>query len=152
MHAHYHTTSKLSRKIGPRKALVKGLLESLVLYEHIETTDAKAKAIKPLFDQLVTKAKQGTLASTRSIHATLGRVAAEKLTQELVHGFAERNSGYTRTIHIGVRRGDGAELTRIELILDADFEDKLKAIQDKQEAKVVPTKDKKPTVKKETVK
>lgn len=156
MHAHYHTTSKLSRKIGPRTAVIKGLLESLILYEHIETTEAKAKVIKPLFDQLVTKAKKNTLASTRSIHATLGRIAADKLTQELVHGFEERNSGYTRALHIGWRKGDAAELMRVEIILDTDFEDKLKVIQDKAigEAKVVADKKapKKPVAKKETVK
>ena len=157
MHSHYHTTSKLSRKIGPRNAVLKGLLESLILYEKIETTEAKAKAIKPLFDSLVTSAKKNTLASTRSIHRKIGRLAAEKLTQELVHGLQDRNSGYTRTHHIGWRKGDAAELMRIEVILDENFEAKLKTIQDaaKDEAKTVAKPAKKATAPKkakETVK
>lgn len=130
MHAHYHTISKLSRKIGPRKAVMKGLLESLILYEKIETTQAKAKAVKPVFDKLVTKAKRGGLHNLREIHADLGsKVAADKLIQELVHGFESRNSGYTRLIKTGWRRGDAAEMVVVELVLDKDFEDKLKKLQ-----------------------
>ncbi len=133
MHAHYHTVSKLSRKVGPRKAVMKGLLESLVLYERIETTEAKAKALKPAFDKLVTKAKRGSLHNLRTIHAELGsKTAAEKLTQELVHGFEGRNSGYTRLIKTGWRRGDAAEMVLVELVLDEDFEDKLKKLQEKK--------------------
>ncbi len=131
MHAHYHTTSKLSRKIGPRKAVMKGLLESLVLYERIETTEAKAKAIKPAFDKLVTRAKRGNLHDIRTIHAELGsKTAADKLIQELVHGFESRNSGYTRLTKTGWRRGDAAEMVLVELVLDTDFEDKLKKLQE----------------------
>lgn len=141
MHAHYHTVSKLSRKIGPRKALMKGLLESLVLYERIETTEAKAKALKPAFDKLVTKAKRGNLHDLRTIHAELGsKIAAEKLTQELVHGFESRNSGYTRLTKTGWRRGDAAEMVLVELVLDVDFEDKLKKLQEKKASEAKATK------------
>lgn len=133
MHAHYHTTSKLSRKADPRRALMKNLLESLVLYERIETTEAKAKAIKPVFDRLVTRAKKGGLHNIRAIHATLGsKIAADKLTQELVIGFEGRNSGYTRLIKTGYRRGDAASMVVVELVLDDDFEAKLKARQAEQ--------------------
>jgi large subunit ribosomal protein L17 len=139
MHAHYHTISKLSRKIGPRKAVLKGLLESLVLYERIETTEAKAKALKPTFDKLVTKAKRGNLHDLRTIHAQLGsKIAAEKLTQELVHGFESRNSGYTRLTKTGWRRGDAAEMVLVELVLDTDFEEKLKKLQEKKAAEAKP--------------
>ncbi len=149
MHAHYHTTSKLSRKVGPRQAVIKGLLESLVLYERVETTEAKAKAIKPVFDRLVTKAKKGGLHNLRAIHATLGsKVAAEKLTQELVYGFEGRNSGFTRTTKTGYRRGDAAPMMLIELALDDDFEDKLKKIQAEKAKSAKPTK----PVKKESAK
>lgn len=131
MHSHYHKTSKFSRKIGPRKALLKGLLESLILYEKVETTEAKAKALKPAFDKLVTKAKKGGLPQIRAIHATVdSKIASDKLIQELVHGFESRPSGYTRLTPTGVRRGDAAPMVLIELILDADFEEKLKAIQE----------------------
>lgn len=135
MHAHYHTTSKFSRKNGPRRALLKGLLESLILYEKVETTEAKAKALKPAFDKLVTKAKKGSLHNIRAIHATIdSTIAADKLIQELVHGFESRPSGYTRITPTGTRRGDAAPMVMIELILDTDFEEKLKAVQAKAEA------------------
>lgn len=130
MHAHYHTTSKLSRKNGPRSAVVKGLLESLVLYESIETTEAKAKVIKPVFDRLVTRAKKGGLHNIRRIHAELGsKLAADKLIQELVHGFESRPSGYTSLVATGYRRGDAAPMVKVSLVLDSDFEDKIKKIQ-----------------------
>jgi len=141
MHAHYHTTSKLSRKIGPRKAVMKGLLESLVLYERIETTEAKAKAVKPAFDKLVTKAKRGSLHDIRTIHSELGsKIAADKLIQELVHGFESRNSGYTRLTKTGWRRGDAAEMVLVELVLDTDFEDKLKKLQETKASEAQATK------------
>lgn len=147
MHAHYHTTSKLSRKAGPRNAVIKGLLESLILFERIETTEAKAKAIKPVFDRMVTKAKKGGLHNIRAIHATLGsKIAAEKLTQELIYGFEGRTSGYTRTIKTGYRRGDAAPMMLIELALDTDFEDKLKKIQ-AEKAEADSKKAKKPAAK-----
>lgn len=150
MHAHYHTTSKLSRKNGPRKAVVKGLLESLVLYEKIETTEAKAKLIKPAFDKLVTKAKKGGLHNIRAIHAQIdSTVAANKLTQELIHGFESRNSGYTRLTPTGYRRGDAAPMVLVELVLDTDFEDKLKKLQAEADK---PTKDKKVAAKKDETK
>ncbi|MBP9827154.1 50S ribosomal protein L17 [Candidatus Saccharibacteria bacterium] len=148
MHAHYHTTSKHSRAIGPRKALVRSLLESLILFERIETTEAKAKTIKPAFDKLVTKAKKGGLANIRAIHAVLPTTAAEKLTQELVHGFADRPSGYTRLTKTGYRRGDAASMVMVELALDSDFEDKLKAIQAEKEKLATPAKETKTATKK----
>jgi len=130
MHSHYHKTSKLSRKSGPREAVIKGLLESLVLYESIETTEAKAKAVKPVFDRLVTKAKKGGLHNIRTIHAQLGsKVAANKLVQELVLGFESRPSGYTSLTPTGFRRGDAAPMMQVRLMLDADFEDKIKQLQ-----------------------
>lgn len=148
MHAHYHTVSKLSRQAGPRLALMKGLLESLILFERIETTEAKAKALKPAFDKLVTKAKKGGLHQIRSIHATLGStVAADKLIQELVYGFESRPSGYTRLVKTGFRRGDAAPMVVMELALDDDFEEKLKKIQAEkaaaEEARVKAAPDKK---------
>lgn len=154
MHAHYHTIPKLSRKIGPRQAVVRGLLESLILYEAIETTETKAKLVKTEFDRLVTVAKRGDLQGVRRIHAAVGTQAANKLTQELVIGLSERNSGYTTSMHTGYRRGDAAPLMRVAIKLDADFEAKLKARQDAakpaQAKTAVPTE--KAATKKETAK
>lgn len=122
MHARIHTTSKLSREIGPRRALVKGMVDSLILYERITTTEAKAKVVAPYFEKLVTRAKRGNLADTRHIIAhTASPIAAQKLITELADGFADRNGGYTRIIKIGTRRGDNANMAVVELVLPKDF-------------------------------
>lgn len=135
MHAHGIKQNKLSRTAGPRRALVRGLLDSLILYERIETTEAKARAIKPLFDKLVTKAKTQTLHGYRQILSeVINPVAGQKLYFDLVNGFQSRNSGYTRVIKTGARRGDNAPMVVIELLLDEDYIKKAadtKAEQDK---------------------
>lgn len=123
MHAHIKHKRKLSLKVGPRRALVRGLVDSLILYERIETTEAKAKAIAPVFERLVTQAKKGTLAGKRQVYSeVLSSVAGEKLLSELVLGFADRNGGYTRIIKTGNRRGDNAPMAIVELVLPDDFD------------------------------
>lgn len=125
MHAHYHTTSKLARKSGPRQALVRGLIDSLILYERISTTEAKAKVLVPQFERLVTRAKKGRLHDTRYVFARCSSpVAAQKLLYELAEGFRDRPGGYTRTIKTGSRRGDAAPMVTVELVLPADFDAK----------------------------
>jgi large subunit ribosomal protein L17 len=122
MHAHGIKQHKLSRTAGPRRALVRGLLDSLILYERIETTEARARALKPHFDKLVTKAKAQTLHSYRQILTeVINPVAGQKLYFDLVNGFTERNSGYTRIIKTGARRGDAAPMVVVELLLDDDY-------------------------------
>lgn len=119
MHRHAYNQRKLSLAAGPRRALVRGLIDSLILYERIETTEAKAKTIAPIFDRLVTKAKKGDLHNYRQIMSTtLSPVAAQKLRYELAEKFQDRDSGYTRIVKTGARRGDNAPMAVIELILD----------------------------------
>ncbi|MBI2797712.1 50S ribosomal protein L17 [Candidatus Saccharibacteria bacterium] len=127
---------KLSRLAGPRRALVRGLLDSLILYERIETTEAKAKDLAPTFDRLVTKAKKQDLHNYRQILAeVINPVAAQKLNTDLVNGFQSRNSGYTRVIKTGARRGDGAQMAVIELVLDDGYTPKAeKKVEKKTEA------------------
>lgn len=122
MHAHGIQQRKLSRQIGPRRALLRGLLDALILYERIETTEAKAKELKPRFDKLVTLAKRQNLHSYRMILSeVINPVAAQKLNYELVKGFTGRNSGYTRLIKTGNRRGDNAPMVVVELALDDNY-------------------------------
>lgn len=122
MHRHAYSGTKLSRAAAPRRALLRGLLDSLILYERIETTESKAKALAPYFERQVTKAKQQTLASYRAILAeTINPVAAQKLNFDLVNGFASRSGGYTRIIKTGSRLGDGAPMAVIELVLDENY-------------------------------
>jgi large subunit ribosomal protein L17 len=119
MHRHSYIGKKFSRTAGPRRAMMRGLVDSLILYERIETTEIKAKELSRIFDKLVTKAKKQDLHNYRQILSyTINPVAAEKLNNDLVKGFQGRDSGYTRVIKIGKRLGDGAEMAVIELILD----------------------------------
>ncbi len=122
MHRHSYTGKKFSRTAGPRRAMMRGLVDSLILYERIETTEIKAKELSRIFDKLVTKAKKQDLHNYRQILSyTINPVAAEKLNNDLVKGFQGRDSGYTRVIKIGKRLGDGAEMAVIELILDEGY-------------------------------
>ena len=122
MHRHSYIGKKFSRTAGPRRAMMRGLVDSLILYERIETTEIKAKELSRIFDKLVTKAKKQDLHNYRQILSyTINPVAAEKLNNDLVKGFQGRDSGYTRVIKIGKRLGDGAEMDVIELILDEGY-------------------------------
>lgn len=122
MHRHSYIGKKFSRTAGPRRAMMRGLVDSLILYERIETTEIKAKELSRIFDKLVTKAKKQDLHNYRQILSyTINPVAAEKLNNDLVKGFQGRDSGYTRVIKIGKRLGDGAEMAVIELMLDEGY-------------------------------
>lgn len=127
MHRHSYIGKKLSRTAGPRKALMRGLLDALILYERVETTEIKAKELARNFDKLVTKAKKQDLHNYRQIlSATINPVAAEKLYTELVKGFQGRNSGYCKLIKTGRRLGDGANMVVVELALDDGYLAELK--------------------------
>lgn len=118
MHRHGYRGRKLSLEAGPRRALIRGQVTSLVLYEQIKTTEAKAKEIAPQFEKLVTKAKEGTLASERSLRSfLLTEPAVQKMIQQLAPDFADRKGGYTRITKLGPRRGDGAPMAVVSLIL-----------------------------------
>lgn len=150
MHRHSYIGKKFSRTAGPRRAMMRGLVDALILYERIETTEIKAKELSRVFDKLVTKAKKQDLHNYRQILSyTINPVAAEKLNTELVNGFQSRNSGYTRVIKTGKRLGDGAEMAVIELILDEGYAAEPKKAENKPEAKKEVNK---PTAKKEAAK
>lgn len=147
MHRHAYQGRKLSRDTGPRRALVRGQLTSLVLYEQIETTLAKAKEVAPQFDRLVTKAKRGTLADWREVRIDIPvELAVQKLKLELVPALEARNSGYTRITKLANRRGDNAPMAKLSLILDkpAKPEPKTPAEAAKPEAKPAPAAKKTP--------
>lgn len=119
MHRHGYIGRKLQLAAGPRRALVRGQLTSLVLHEAITTTEAKAKEVAPRFEKLVTAAKKGTVASSRNLRRELlTEPATQKLLQELLPAFKDRNGGYTRIIKLGSRRGDNAPMAQLSLVLD----------------------------------
>jgi len=107
----------LDRPKGQREALLKGLVNSLVLYEHITTTKAKAKAVRPRVERLVTRAKDDTIAAKRYVRAQVYTDGARrKLFDVLGPRYQERPGGYTRSIPLRRRFGDGAALVRIEFV------------------------------------
>jgi large subunit ribosomal protein L17 len=114
---HRKAGRSLRRTSEQRLALLRNLATSLIEQGGIETTEAKAKELRPFVEKLITKAKTGTLHARRNAMVDIRkRGAADKLFQELGPKFATRKGGYTRIIKTGHRKGDGADMARIELI------------------------------------
>lgn len=107
----------LGRKVGARRALIKNLASSLILYERIRTTEAKAKAVKSYVERLVTLAKNPSLANRRLL---LRRLPTEgpvkKLLEVLGPRYRERRGGYVRIMRLGLRVGDRAREAIIEFV------------------------------------
>lgn len=107
----------LDRKKGPRELLLGNLASSLIIYETITTTGAKAKAVQSLLERLITISKPKTIAAKRNAARFLPvKKAQAKLFEVLALKYQDRPGGYTRIIKTGPRKGDGANLVRIELI------------------------------------
>lgn len=95
--------------------LLRNLVTSLILNGRIRTTEAKAKAIKPLADKMITLGKQGDLAARRQAAAwLLDPKAVQKLFNELAPRYQDRRGGYTRVVRLGERKGDGAPVALVE--------------------------------------
>lgn len=119
MHRHGYQGRKLHRERDQRRALVKGLADSLVKYESIETTLPKAKEVVPYVEKLITKAKKGDLHNRRQVVSSLQTVAsAHKLVDEIAPKLKGRNSGHLRITKTVTRRGDNAQLARISFVDD----------------------------------
>jgi large subunit ribosomal protein L17 len=110
---HQKTRKKLSRDSAHRKALLMNLSKELIEHERIKTTEAKAKAVKPEIEKLITLAKKG-----RQALSTLSqdKFAVHKLFVEVAPRYAERPGGYTRILKIGQRQGDATEMVFLELV------------------------------------
>lgn len=114
---HRDKVKKLGRTKPHREAMLANMAMSLFTHRVIKTTDAKAKALKPLVDRLITTAKQDTLNAKRQVARTIkNKDVFKKLFSEIVPQLNDRESGYTRVIKLGVRRGDGAPLSVVELL------------------------------------
>ena len=108
---------KLGRDSSARKALFRGMLTSFFQYDRIETTEAKAKELRGLADQMITLAKRGDLHARRQVLAYLmDEDVVKKLFDEIATKYADRQGGYTRVIKLGLRKGDAAPLALIELV------------------------------------
>lgn len=116
---HRKAGRSLRRTSEQRLALLRNLATSLIEQGAILTTEAKAKELRPFVEKLITKAKEGTLHARRgAVKHIHKRGAADKLFQEVGPKFATRKGGYTRIIKAGHRKGDAAEMARIELVGD----------------------------------
>ncbi len=149
MHRHGYKGRKFGRERDQREALIKGLAESLIVHESIETTLPKAKEVVPYVEKLITKAKKGDLHNRRQVISALHTVqSAHKLIDEIAPKLQARNSGHLRIERTVLRRGDNAQLARVS------FVDDLKAKSAAKEAPVkAPAKETKaPTPKKPATK
>ena len=108
---------KLKRNVAARNSLLRGLVTSVIETDFVITTVPKAKAARPLVDKMITLAKTDTLHSRRQAAAFLRTPdSVKKLFDKLGTKFGQRNGGYTRIVKLGWRKGDGAELAKLELV------------------------------------
>ena len=97
--------------------MLRNLISSVLIYEKVKTTKAKAKAVKPLVEKAITTAKKGDLQARKDLIAKLPqKLAIKKAMDVLGKRFKEKQGGYTRIILLPRRQGDGAEMAQIELV------------------------------------
>ena len=130
---HNKAINHLGRKSGHRKALLANMATSLILNKRIQTTVAKAKALQSYVEPLITKSKDDSTASRRTVFSYLkSKEAVAELFRTVAPKISERPGGYTRVLKTGFRQGDGADMALIELV---DFNEAALASTVKKEAK-----------------
>lgn len=108
---------RLGRSPQNEAHILANLTTSLIEHGRVETTLAKAKAVRPLAEKMITKARRGDLHARRVVLRTItDNAAVTKLFDEVAPSYADRPGGYTRIVKLGPRRGDGAEMALIELV------------------------------------
>lgn len=129
----------LGRDKNQRTALFRSLVKSLIISEKIETTEAKAKAVKGLVDKVINQAKSPT---TRRLMTQFlsDKKIEEKLVNDLTPRMKSRNSGYTTMVRMGRRQGDGASMVQISLIIDQPVVAKKEVKEEKEVKKTKATK------------
>jgi large subunit ribosomal protein L17 len=134
MHRHGYKGKKFGRETDQRRALIKGLADSLVIRESIETTLPKAKEVASYTEKLITKAKKGGLHNRRQVISSLQTLeAAHKLFDEMAPKLMSRTSGHLRVEKTILRRGDAAQLARVSFV--DDLKDKPKPAKPRSAAK-----------------
>jgi large subunit ribosomal protein L17 len=115
---HAKTRNKLSRDSAHRKALLMNLTKEIIEHERVKTSEAKAKAVKPEVERLITLARQDSLHARRQALSALGqdKFAVHRLFEEVAPRYVERPGGYTRIMKLGPRRSDATEMVLIELV------------------------------------
>ena len=142
MHRHGYKGRKFGRETDQRLALTRGLMCSLIKYQSITTTLARAKEIRRSTEKLITMAKKGGLHNRRMIIARLNDLDAATILVDIIAPQIKRDSGYLRIEHAGYRRGDNSEMGTISFVDEISF-DKPETQPEK------PAKAKKPAAKKE---
>ena len=136
MHRHGYKGRKFGRETDQRLALTRGLMCSLIKYQSITTTLARAKEIRRSTEKLITMAKKGGLANRRLIIARLNDLEAATLLVDVIAPQIKRDSGYLRIEHAGYRRGDNSEMGTISFVDEISFEElEEKPAKAKKEAK-----------------
>lgn len=114
---HRNVGRKFGREKAPREAMLRNLATSVILYEKVTTTEAKAKEIRPIVEKLITRGKVPTLATRRYLSAYLYTdLPVKKILEVLGPKYKERPGGYTRITKIGPRQGDAAPMVQIEFV------------------------------------
>ena len=130
---HNKAINHLGRKSGHRKAMLANMATSLILHKRIQTTVAKAQALKMYVEPLITKSKEDTTHSRRMVFSYLkNKEAVTELFRTIAPKIADRPGGYTRVLKTGFRLGDGADMALIELV---DFNEAALASAPKKAAK-----------------
>ncbi len=114
---HRNKIKKLDREKAPRELMLRNLASSILIYEKVNTTEAKAKAVRSLVEKSITIAKKNDLTNRRKLISLLPQPnAIKKLMEVLGKRYKDREGGYTRIIRLNNRQGDGAKIVRIELV------------------------------------
>ena len=116
---HQKTRHKLSRDTAHRRSLLRNLCREVIQHERIKTSQAKAKAVKPELEKLITLAKRGDLHARRQAMSALqhpDKGVIYKLFEEIAPRYSQRDGGYTRILKLGPRPGDATELVYLELV------------------------------------
>ena len=115
---HAKKKGKLSRDAAHRRSLLRTMSKQLIEHERIQTTQPKAKALRPEFEKLITLAKRGDLHARRQAlsQLTQDKFVVHKLFEEIAPRYVDRNGGYTRIVKLGPRRSDSAEMVFLELV------------------------------------
>ncbi len=113
---HHSKIKKFGRKTGQRNALMNSLALSLIRDEKIQTTEVKAKALRPIVEKLITAGKKGTLAARREIVKKVGEMGAKKVVTVISPKYSSRAGGYVRITKLVRRESDGASQAVIEFV------------------------------------
>ena len=132
MHRHGYKGRKFGRETDQRNALLRGLMCSLIKYQSITTTLARAKEIRRPTEKLITLAKKGDLASRRLVIARLDNMELGDLLVDVIVPQLKRNSGYLKIERAGFRKGDHSEMATISFVDDIDLNLDVKATEVKK--------------------